>query len=58
MGLDVRVKVVLQKKLNCLTIIRNKMFYFRIIINNSKIFRIKFRRSVKQPLGLGYERIK
>jgi len=29
--------------------LKTKGFYVRIIINNSKFFRMKFRKSVKQP---------
>jgi len=39
------------KKLNCLTIIqKQKVFILELALNNSKTFRIRFRRSVKQPL--------
>jgi len=39
------------KKLNCLTIIqKQKVFILVLSLNNSKLFRIKFRRSIKHPL--------
>jgi len=43
----------LHEKLNCLTINQKQiLFILELSLNNSKIHRIKFRRSIKQPLSM------